>query len=468
MRIDVMQGQLEELDLAQILQVVGLGRQYTGVEVRRGSEVTGTIFVKSGKVVSVDAREGAGREAFFRLFRDPGSDFSVFRMETPLDLPEPVGALSWLLMEAMQKRGVTMGSVPPKSPTAPPPSQNWEVPTRSGSGASSAGQADRAGAPNHTAPNHTAPASFRAAVPSTSLDREAPEEPPLGGTRPATDLEARSARAQTTTAGQRPAAVVAIASPKGGSGKTTTSLNLALALARQGRTVTLVDADINGDVLSSINARERARIGVYDLLQGRGRLEDALFKTVLPGFQILGAVGLEVPEPSVFATDRTPQFRELMRELSARSEVVVVDTPSGMFGVTHQILASATHVIGVLQAEVVASRSFERFTQGLEALPASERPSVLGVLLNMLQVQQGASVNVFQGACADLPKTWLFDTCVPRNPAFLLATDQGLPLRHLDEQAPPAVAWLYDNLAGEVVERLALPAVERRPQALLL
>ncbi len=76
---------------------------------------------------------------------------------------------------------------------------------------------------------------------------------------------------------------------------------------------------------------------------------------------------------------------ELLGALAERAEVVVVDTPAGMFGTTRAILRGATHVVGVLQAEVLAARSFERFAQGLESLPEGRRPAVLGVLLNMLQ-----------------------------------------------------------------------------------
>jgi hypothetical protein len=67
-----------------------------------------------------------------------------------------------------------------------------------------------------------------------------------------------------------------------------------------------------------------------------------------------------------------------------------------------------------------------------------------------------------------LPNEWLFDTTIPRHPAFLEATHQGLPLRHLDDDTPPPVAFLFDNLAGEVAERLKLAVPEARPRPFLL
>ena len=259
-----------------------------------------------------------------------------------------------------------------------------------------------------------------------------------------------------------------VASPKGGCGKTTVSLNVALSLARQGRSVVLVDADINGDVLSAINARQKADAGVFDVLLGIAELDDAVLDTVLPRFKILPAVGGELPRAETFYADLTEEWRRVLNDLSQRAEIVIVDAPAGMFGVAHQVLSTCTHVVGVLQAEVVANRSFSRFMETIRSMPAERRPETLGVVINMVQTRHSASLSVFQDAFGDLPAEWLFDTSIPRHPAFLDATAEGVPLRLLDEDAPPPVAWLFDNLAAEMVARLGLEAVERRPKQLLL
>lgn len=297
--------------------------------------------------------------------------------------------------------------------------------------------------------------------------------PPSVGARPAARSSVSAypgARdASLEVAAPKPAGrILAVASPKGGSGKTTIALNLALSMARQGRSVVLVDADVNGDVLSAIDARSRAEAGVFDVLFGMAEVKDALLDTILPKFRILPAVGRDVPPAEAFQIDNTENWGRVLREVASTADVVVVDTPAGMYGTTSQILPAASHVIGVLQAEVVASRSFERFQRALSQMSDATRPEVLGVVMNMLQMRHPASVNVLQGACSDLPGAWLFETSIPRHQAFLDATAQGVPLRHMDEQAPPAVAFLFDNLAAEVAERLSLPPVERRPRRLLL
>ncbi|HLV65539.1 MAG TPA: AAA family ATPase [Polyangiaceae bacterium] len=461
-----MKGRLGEFDLAQVLQVVGIGRQYTGVELHSGSSLAGTIFIKSGKVVYADASGAKGRDAFMKLFRQSDGSFYVYRMPPPEPLPEPIGPLHRLLMEALSQTA--------NDPIVETDADAFEAeaPTRSGVAPPAPG----------SAPVETTQVRERPVPPLPARTRSVPAKPEgrnnhavhrSSGPAPAAS-PARAQRAPSTGSGAvqgravEPRRIVAVVSPKGGCGKTTVSLNLALSLARQGRSVVLVDADVNGDVLSSINARERAQAGVYDVLSGTVSPEDALLKTVLPGFELLPATGGALPDPSVFAADYSAAWQRLLNTLAARAELVIVDTPAGMFGVTHQVLSASTHVLGVLQAEILARRSFGRFTEGLDALPPEHRPDVVGVFLNMLQTRHSASMSVFQEAMSDLPPAWLFETTIPRSAAFLDASFQGVPLRHIDEQAPPAVAFLFDNLAAEVAERLHLPTPERRPQPLLV
>jgi len=310
------------------------------------------------------------------------------------------------------------------------------------------------GAPAASRPVNVAPASPVPPAPSVPPRKAAPAT--FGSRPPAFAAPAGDGK------------IVAFASPKGGSGKSTLSLNTALSLARRGHSVILVDGDVNGDVLSAIDARGRARAGALDVVSGSARIEDALMDTVLTRFKLMPAVGPKLPDLDALSVDANGRWSALLGDLANRADVVVVDTPAGMFGVTRAILRASTHVIGVLQAEVLAARSFVRFSEGLATIPEEQRPAVVGVVLNMLQTRHHASLGVFQDALADLPSAWLFDTTIPRHPAFLDATQEGVPLRQLDESAPPPVAFLFDNLAGEIAERLALRRVEAKPQRLLL
>src|SRR6476646_2797393 len=102
-RIAVMEGTLGEVSLADLLQVIGIGRQYTAVELRQQDQShTATLFLKSGKLISAAGSGTRGKEAFLRLFPLPrATTFHVFRTETPPTMPEPIGAIGSLLVEAL-------------------------------------------------------------------------------------------------------------------------------------------------------------------------------------------------------------------------------------------------------------------------------------------------------------------------------------------------------------------------------
>ncbi|MEN9580953.1 MAG: hypothetical protein RJA70_3962 [Pseudomonadota bacterium] len=433
MKIAVMEGKLDDVDLPGVLQVVGLGRQFTGVELREKDSVVGTIFVKAGRIVGAESGELRGKAAFFDLFQRPSTFFHVYRSAVNAGALDSIGSLSSLLVEALgrarDESNVEVVAAPQPELTtspglAPPPPATSGGSTRS-----------------------------RAGVPAK---KAASVEPGLVSPL---DLDT----------GGKSGVVLSIASPKGGCGKTTVALNLAISLARQRHRVILVDADINGDVLSWLNARHKPHYGTYDVLVGLAEVESCLLGTILPELQILPALGKRIPSASEVMSDQSDAWKELASKLAQMADVVLIDCPSGMYGGTHQVLKASTHVLGVLQAEAVARRSFDMFREGLKALPEGANPAVAGVLLNMLQARHGASLAVLQDACASLPENWLLETSIPRSAAFLDASGEGLPVRMMDDNSPPAVSWLFDTLAAEVTQRVGLNAPSRsRPRSLLL
>jgi chromosome partitioning protein len=521
-RIAVMEGEFDGIDLVEILQVVSMGRQYTGVELRKADRsLCGTLFIKSGKVVAAASGETQGKEAFFMLFQnvqhEPRKFFHVFRTQTPEEMPQPVGNLGNLLIEALERVNNAPPSLPQKASSGvmPRPAQAAidnaakgvstgdtaapsaaHVASRAPAAAAAAQRRRPSSAMNEvTLPRQGVPASQRqpgndvAPRSESSARMDAVRaDGPRAKTAIERDVVARPEQARPAQSGQTSAVrplppqvakvssgggghrriVLGVASPKGGSGKTTIALNLSLSFARQGRTVVLVDTDINGDVLSSIHARERAVFGSYDVLLDRAPASAALLATMLPNFRIMPAVGQDLPDPALLAADQEGAWHRLVGQLSNEVEIVVIDMPAGMFGSTLQIATRCTHLLGVLQAEQIASRSFSMFKRAIELIPPQNRPEVAGVVLNMLQSRQASSINVLQDACASLPRGWLLDTAIPRSEAFLQATEEGLPLRLLDDSNPPAVSWLFDTLATELTERMGLETPERKPRQLLL
>ncbi len=432
-----MKGLLSEFALADVLQVVSLSRQFTAIELqRRGGRRHGVIWTKSGHVIAAQRGPVQGVRAFRELLRTMSEMFVVWRLDDPPSFNAPLGRIPELLAAALEEE-------PPRAegsralPLPPPP--------RAGSSATP-----------ETSPS----------IESAIGERVRDATPPPRLAVVANDTRPGDPAPHAHTTGL----VVAVCSPKGGVGKTTIALNLSVSLAQRGLRTVLVDADVNGDQLSMLDARDRVALGVHDLLERPEALDEALRDTAAPNLRLLPAGGADLDLARLERRDRSEQWRSVLDAVSARADITLVDCPAGMLGITHDVLCAASHAIGVFQSEMVARRSFAMFLRGIDAVPAGSRPHLLGVVVNMFQRRSGPSLEAFHGICEDADRHRLFETTIPRSEAFAEASHAGQPLRFADggEGLSP-VAWLFDMLADELCTRVEpQPAARVAPAPFLL
>src|SRR5512136_1231734 len=117
--------------------------------------------------------------------------------------------------------------------------------------------------------------------------------------------------------------VITITSGKGGVGKTTTTANLGVALARRGKRVACIDADIglrNLDVVMGLE--NRIVYDIVDVVEGRSRLRQSLIKDKrLPELYLLPAA--QTRDKSAVTPD---QMRKLCADLKVENDFILVDS----------------------------------------------------------------------------------------------------------------------------------------------
>ncbi|CAN97229.1 ParA family protein [Sorangium sp. So ce327] len=267
--------------------------------------------------------------------------------------------------------------------------------------------------------------------------------------------------------------VIAVASQKGGVGKTTISLNLGLALGRAGNRALILELDAQGSLGLSLGLADRARPGVAELLTGAERLESVLLRTREPELQVLTVGRVDPTTVAGFedALARGPVLPSVLARLSPDFDIVVVDCPAGLGKVTTRALEVATHALLPLQAEPLALRSIGQLLAVIDRVRAEKNPqlSLLGMVLSMFDRQASASLDVAETLWTKFPDGIILDTVIPRDEAFLEASLRGAPLL-LMQKRPPPLARVFDQLANDVLVRLdpTSPDDDDGPISLLL
>jgi chromosome partitioning protein len=251
--------------------------------------------------------------------------------------------------------------------------------------------------------------------------------------------------------------VLAVFANKGGVGKTTFSLNLAVTLARRGLRTYLVDTDPRNDVGTALAAKRDTSVGLFDVLDGTAQLRDVLLETALPGFTIVPAGGVGLPEDRFqAATNRGQHLAATIAALSGPGSIVVIDTPPGLRGITHTVLRASTHAVAIVQAEPIALRGAMHVPRALDALPARERPALIGVVLNMLDRRVGASLGMLEEACRVFGADTVLDIAIPRSGVFIEASESGAPVALLESGGGHAIGWIFESLASTLLARAGL------------
>lgn len=259
------------------------------------------------------------------------------------------------------------------------------------------------------------------------------------------------------------AEIIGVLNQKGGVGKTTTSVNLASALALKGKKVLAVDIDAQSNLTTSLGlistdeSPDQVELDpgpeftIYDVLKGTKDIKEVIISRsenldVAPSSLLLSAADLELGG----VVGRELILRRAFSQITDDYDYIVVDCPPALGLLTLNALASAEKIVIPVQSEYLALHGVRQLLDTIDQVRSIYNPNLVvgGVLICLHDNRKRlarAVADTIRAYFGDL----VFDTIIRQNVSLAEAPSQG---QSIFEYAPKSSgAEDYDALAEEVL-----------------
>jgi chromosome partitioning protein len=244
---------------------------------------------------------------------------------------------------------------------------------------------------------------------------------------------------------------IAVANQKGGVGKTTTSINLAAALAIEGQSVLLVDIDPQANATSGLGVDPKSLTRtIYNALINNDNINSVVVETGVQGLSLVPSnshlAGAEVELVAV--EDRARRLRAVLNGMDQKYDTILLDCPPALGFLTINALAAAHSVLVPVQCEYYAMEGLGRLMESIERIRESVNPNleIEGILLTMYDARNSLARQVTDQIRSHFAGK-VYDTVIPRNVTLAEAPSYGRPVLLYNMASSGAQAYL--SLAKE-------------------
>lgn len=250
--------------------------------------------------------------------------------------------------------------------------------------------------------------------------------------------------------------VITVSNQKGGVGKTTSVVNIAVALAKRGAKVLVIDLDPQGNASTALGIPHQSGVkGIYDVLISEVPLNEAIYQSAEAEQLWCSPATIDLAGAEIELVDlknRELLLKHALLNSETEFDYVFIDCPPSLGLLTVNALVAGSEVMIPIQCEYYALEGLSQLVKTIALVKANLNPTLelSTILLTMFDNRTNLSAQVVEEVREHFPEQTL-DSVIPRSVRISEAPSFGQSVINYDSSSAGSIA--YQEAALEIAKK---------------